>query len=93
MMLIGLLAVYPMIYTFYVSFTNYSEGNRQTKTEAVRKGNPDRSNQRSGRAEPEHLDLGSGQLLNTSRNEGDTRLTREGLFDNSYDHRLCPFDE
>lgn len=35
MMLIGLLAVYPMIYTFYVSLTNYSEGNRQTKTEVI----------------------------------------------------------
>ncbi|MBN1562835.1 MAG: ABC transporter permease subunit [Anaerolineae bacterium] len=35
MMLIGLLAVYPMIYTGYVSLTNYSEGNRQTKVEVI----------------------------------------------------------
>ncbi len=35
----------------------------------------------------EHLEFGPGQLLDTHRNEGDARLTREGLFDNSYDHR------
>ncbi len=35
MLLIGLLAVYPMIYTGYVSLTNYREGNRQTKVEVI----------------------------------------------------------
>lgn len=33
--LVGLLVIYPMVYTLYVAFTNYSDGHRYTKVEAV----------------------------------------------------------
>src|SRR5690606_36685827 len=33
--LIAMLVIYPMIYTAYVAFTNYSDGHRYTKVEAV----------------------------------------------------------
>ncbi|MBL8132347.1 MAG: ABC transporter permease subunit [Anaerolineae bacterium] len=33
--LVALLVVYPMFYTLYVSFTNYSDGHRHTKSEAL----------------------------------------------------------
>ncbi|MBK8024320.1 MAG: hypothetical protein IPK19_23535 [Chloroflexi bacterium] len=33
--LVALLVIYPMFYTVYVSFTNFSDGHRHTKPEAV----------------------------------------------------------
>ncbi|MBE2271023.1 MAG: ABC transporter permease subunit, partial [Anaerolinea sp.] len=32
---VALLVIYPMLYTLYVAFTNYSDGHRYTKVEAV----------------------------------------------------------
>lgn len=33
--LVALLVIYPMLYTLYVAFTNYSDGHRYTKVEAI----------------------------------------------------------
>lgn len=36
LVLMALLAVYPLFYTVYIAFTNFSDGHRMTKAEAIR---------------------------------------------------------